>query len=164
MQLHSKPGCIIAGTGHRPDKIGGQEEQVREAIRVRLGHYLPSLVISGMALGYDQWLAEEAQKLGFPVCAAIPFLGQEDRWPPDARRVYEEILSKCASRWYIHFSRPTSYAHAVQLLQERNEWMVDRANLILSCYNGDPSGGTANCIRYAQVRLKTIDNINPYEL
>lgn len=157
-----KQGCILAGTGHRPDKIAAQEEKVREAIRIRLGLYLPTLVISGMALGFDTWLAEEAQKLNFPVCAAIPFLGQESRWPAAQRATYVRILAHAKKVYIHHARRPESYDHTVALLQERNAWMVDNAQGILACYDGSSSGGTQNCIRYARTRQKPIVIINPY--
>ena len=43
-------------------------------------------------------------------------------------------------------------------MQERNIFMVDRADEILAVWNGT-SGGTKNCIDYAKKQNKIITNI-----
>lgn len=156
-------GGVVAGTGHRPNKIGAQEAQIREAIRVHFARACPSTVISGMALGFDTWLAEEALDRGIHVYAAVPFVGQEERWPAQARKQYENILSRCTQRRYITFRRPTSDDDAAWMFQARNEWMVDAAHCVLACYDGFSRGGTANCLRYAKQKERLIVYINPYE-
>lgn len=53
---------IVAGTGHRPNKLGGYGDDVFERLvalaRTYLWHMEPWHVISGMALGWDQALAQ----------------------------------------------------------------------------------------------------------
>src|SRR6478609_5888932 len=88
---------IIAGTGHRPDKLGGYENRTRLALGGLATEYLaqkrPDLVISGMALGWDQALAGAAVALEIPFLAIIPFEGQERKWPEDARARYKRLLA-----------------------------------------------------------------------
>lgn len=158
-----QPGCYLAGTGHRPDKIGGQETQVRSAIFRRLLHYKGMElrgVITGMALGFDTWWAEEALTLNLHVIAAVPFPNQEARWPEADKARYYAILPRCSTH-FIQFRPPRDYAQAVDWLQQRNEWMVDRAWGVVACHNGT-SGGTQNCINYAKGRGKRVDIFDPY--
>ncbi len=45
-------------------------------------------------------------------------------------------------------------------MQVRNEYMVDRADLVLALWNGTP-GGTGNCVRYARTRGVPVFVIDP---
>ena len=96
---------IIAGTGHRPDKLrigalDGYHPDVQARLvdlaRAALQREQPSRVISGMALGWDTALAAAALELGLPLDAYVPFTGQESRWPEPARRRYHGILARAA--------------------------------------------------------------------
>ena len=57
-------GKIVAGSGHRPSKLGGYSEQIHEKLVALAIGWLkknePSCVLSGMALGWDTALAEAA--------------------------------------------------------------------------------------------------------
>jgi uncharacterized phage-like protein YoqJ len=147
---------IIAATGHRPGKLGGYSDRVYWRLVAVAEQYLhshqPTEVISGMALGWDQAFAEAALQLGIPVCAAVPFDGQELRWPRRSRRHYEDLLT-LASR--IHVVSPGRYE--LWKMQARNRWMVDHTTRLAALWNGS-SGGTANCIQYARLRVP-IDNL-----
>lgn len=99
--------------------------------------------ISGMALGVDQWAAETCVALGIPFTAAIPFEGQESKWPWRAQRHYRELLEMAEERVVVC---PGDYRPFK--LQKRNEWMVDNCTLLIAVWDGSP-GGTANCVRYA---------------
>ena len=54
----------VAGTGHRPNKLGGYDDDIYQRLVTLAMTYLeetrPKRVISGMALGWDQALAEAA--------------------------------------------------------------------------------------------------------
>ena len=77
-------------TGHRPSKLGGYGTN---PIRTKINNWMhttlteckkkwPNIeVISGMALGVDQWWAHQARLLQIPFHAYVPFKGQEGRWP-----------------------------------------------------------------------------------
>lgn len=154
---------IIAGTGHRPDKLGGHtfEAQLaldRFAVRV-LTRLRPSGVISGMALGWDQSVAIACVRTGIPFVAAIPFEGQESRWPLRSQDRYHDIL-KCASQVHVVSAREAvTEAGVPWALQKRNEWMVDHSGKLLALWNGDRSGGTFNCVEYARLGRRDIVNV-----
>ena len=74
---------IIAATGHRPDKLGGYGSIVADRLfhlaYETLEELAPTLVISGMALGWDMAVAEAAFCLDIPFHAYRPFEGQESQ-------------------------------------------------------------------------------------
>jgi len=148
---------VFAGTGHRPPKIGGYSASAR--LRVSdfadavLAKFNPSLVISGMALGWDQALASAAFRRSIPFVAAVPFKGQESKWPEASQNMYHFMLSKAQEVVYV--SEPGFSAHKMQV---RNEWMVDHSDYVLALWDGS-SGGTMNCIRYANSVGVTVMNV-----
>lgn len=148
----------IAGTGHRPNKLGGYGEEVREKL-VRtaevwlMAHPEVDEVISGGALGWDQALAQAAINLGLEVTLALPFPGFEDRWPT-ASKLYLHSLMAQADRVVFVSDAP----YAVWKMQVRNEWMVEHCDLLLALWDGS-AGGTGNCIGYANKVGKPIHNL-----
>lgn len=150
-------GDIVAATGHRPDKLGGyyrdaEKKVVQTAIK-SLELLEPESVITGMALGWDLAIARAAYELGIPFTAAVPFKGQESRWNAATQNYYFRLLRKAAAIFYV--SEP---GYAPSKMEIRNRWMVDNADRILALYNGDPGGGTANCIRYSMSVNRPIFN------
>jgi len=148
---------VLAGTGHRPDKLGGYGARVSARLvdlaRVVLVKHRPDEVISGMALGWDTALALAAIELGIPLTAAVPFEGQERKWRPEQQEQFRAILALATT---VVIVSPGGYA--VWKMQTRNEWMVDRATGVLALWNGS-GGGTGNCIEYARTRHVEIVNL-----
>ena len=153
---------IVSFAGHRPDKLGGYKVpnptyvRVCQQIEKTLLEIKPEKVISGMALGIDQWAAFIAHKLGIPFLAAIPFINQESKWPEASQRAYKNLLSKASEKVIV-----SEGAYAPIKMQIRNEWMVNNSDLLIAVYNGDKTGGTANCVNYAKQCQKPIIIINP---
>lgn len=144
----------LAATGHRPSKLGGLDvtDRLRRLARDYLVTSRPDEVISGMALGWDMAWAEAALELGIPLIAAVPFRGQEVRWPDSAQRRYHSVLRRAevvivSNGGYSPFK-----------MQARNRWMVERCDKVVALWNGSP-GGTANCIAIANVLTKPVDNL-----
>ncbi len=150
----------LAITGHRPQKLAGPEVelQVRAMLRWLFGSVKPTWVISGMALGVDQWAAEEAMLLRIPVLAAIPCWEQEHFWSDSAKRKYHELLSRVQHREQV-----TDTVYAPGVMQRRNEWMIDRANAVGAVFDGT-DGGTCNAVKYAIGARKPIFRYDPRTL
>lgn len=146
---------IIAGTGHRPAKLGGYSSTIFDRLcrfaKSELETLSPSLVISGMAQGWDQALAIAAIQLSIPFDAHIPCSNQESRWPPDAQTLYRQILARARHTITI------SPHYTSSCMQDRNVSMVNACTHVLALYDGS-SGGTANCVRYAQLLKRPIIN------
>lgn len=152
---------IVAFTGHRPDKLGGYKLPNDTYIKVcrdidkALRELKPDKVITGMALGVDQWAAMIAYKLKIPFIAAIPFENQESNWPEKSQRAYR-LLRKLAIEEVI--VSPGSYS--IDKMQTRNVWMVDNCNKLIAVWDGS-KGGTSNCVKYAESIDRDIYYINP---
>lgn len=148
--------AVIALTGHRPDKLGGYghdaAKRVDAVARFVLSALAPDKVISGMALGWDQAGARAAVDLGVPLVVAVPFAGQESRWPDASRAEYARLLS-LAQEIRIISSGP----YASWKMQRRNEWMVDNCNLLVALWDGT-TGGTRNCVEYARSTRRPFKN------
>lgn len=137
----------VAFTGHRLNKVGKHEAQIKFALRRSLKE-MKELhgnirAISGMAVGVDQWAAEVCIELGIPFLAAVPFKGQESVWPEKGQKHYHELLKKAKKIKYV-----CEPGYGAWKMQKRNEWMVDHCDLLIAVWNGTP-GGTANCVKYA---------------
>jgi uncharacterized phage-like protein YoqJ len=162
----SSEGLVIAGTGHRPEKLArsGDVREVRSRVYRHLARFLASLrptcVISGMAPGFDQWLAWASIEANVPWYAAVPHAGQESEWPETAQREYHELLARSPAPPFVLASayRPRS-ASDLGTFELRNRWMVDRASIVLACYLGY-RGGTQNAVVYATAQKRPLLFIN----
>lgn len=156
---------VIAITGHRPNKLGneyGMNGPVSAKIYKKLDELVtelkPTKIISGMALGVDMIFANLAINKKIPFIAAIPFIGQEKKWPISSQKVYNKMLSYAYRQTVI-----CSGGYASWKMQARNEAMVDSCDLLIAVWDGT-EGGTYNCVNYAINKSKEIRRINPKEL
>lgn len=152
---------IAAFTGHRPDKLGGYKlpnptyVHVCQKIEKALKELKPEKVISGMALGVDQWAANIAHRLSIPFIAAVPFEGQEKAWPIQSQETFHKLIKLACERVIVS---PGGYsAHKMQI---RNAWMVDHCDILIAIWDGS-QGGTGNCVNYAKSIGKEIYLIDP---
>lgn len=150
----------LAGTGHRPNKLGGYNATRRDHAGIRklmndtenvIKQVKPDLVISGGALGFDQYLAVCAAAAGIPLFLALPCKPFGDNWPEKSlgSKLHRFLIAKAA---YVHYVTPMSYEQAGKdCMQWRNEYMVDNATDLVACWDGS-KGGTGNCVDYAWKR------------
>ena len=149
------PACTF--TGHRPEKLPWRyDESDPRCLRLKRTIFDTVEVvyesgfrrfICGMAEGCDLYFCEAVLTLrddrpDVTLEAAVPFAGQADRWPPQEKARYEELLSRCDLVTVLqeHYSPGC--------MMKRNRYMVDHADIIIACYDGK-SGGTLNTLRYA---------------
>lgn len=165
-----KPAKVLGVTGHRPDKFGVPHECdnltdypffVNAMLKFKrlVEWYKPDLVITGMALGFDQWVAMACPALGVPYAAYVPFKGQESKWPEQAQKVYRELLACAAYEEVI-----SDGGYAVWKMHARNKAIVDDCTYLGGAYDGSP-GGTEQCVRYAirtDRELTILDPREPY--
>lgn len=150
---------IVAVTGHRPDKLGGYRipnttyNSVMQGLDLALLEFRPSLVLTGMALGVDQWMAELCIWNGIPFVAVIPFNGFESRWPTHAQAKFRDLLSKAENVTVV-----CAGEYAPWKMHRRNEWLVNNSERLIAVFDGS-GGGTANCVSYAQSANKPIHRV-----
>lgn len=157
----------VAFTGHRPQKLGGFDVETNQFSYIigRIHQEVQKLekedsnivIISGMALGIDQWAARYAAVRGIPFLAYVPFNGQEGRWPSDSRKEYFELLRNAKEVKII-----TQGAYAAWKMQRRNEAMVNDCDVLIAVWDGS-TGGTGNCVDYAKSVGKRIVYIHPFK-
>ncbi len=148
---------IIAGTGHRPGKLYGYDQntfnKLIDLAEAVIEHFNPNKIISGMALGWDLALAKASLNLKIPLIAAIPYPNQPDQWNKKDKDFYNSILKQAD-----HIEIISSY-FGYKFLQQRNEWMVDHSDQLIALYKNGEIGGTFNCIEYAKWKNKPIYNV-----
>lgn len=163
-------GASIAVTGHRPPGINGRQGDYRESTPAyqwtrRVLEALANFAveggalecITGMALGADTLWAEAVLDEDWRLVAAVPFRGQEKRWPAHAQERYHRILRRAE----VHVLSEGPYHPG--LMDARNEWMVQRADVVVAVWNGEERGGTWNCIQTARLADKPVIVLDPLE-
>lgn len=156
---------IISCTGHRPKYLPcGYDENhpwlisLIEDLNYWIRTNQPSQIISGVAIGWDTWVAEAALVNNIPLLCYIPFKGQEQKWPQKAQDRYNDIIKASKASVYI------SKAYHPNVFFDRNRDMVDDSDTILSLLSPDvTSGGTYFTVNYARAQKKSIINFWPNE-
>lgn len=150
----------IAATGHRPPRLGlDYSTQSRKRLFCFVADYLEGLgevtLITGGAQGFDQAVAHAAQILGLPYIMAVPFDGQESKWPEEAKRFYRDLVASAQS---VYVVSPGGYANWKFIA--RDKWMVDNADMIIALRDSKPEkSGTGITVDYAQKQGKTVVNL-----
>lgn len=144
---------ICAFTGHRPQRLpwGGREEDPRcAALKQQLEETVARAVergcgtfLCGMARGCDTFFAEAVLAKGLRLEAVIPCPEQADCWPEPDRLRYQGLLLRCSA---IHVLED---AYSEGCMLRRNKAMVDRADVLITVYDGC-GGGTASTVSYAR--------------
>lgn len=159
----------VAFTGYRPNKLPFVEDTNDSqyiAFRNSLKRVIERLIelgytdfISGVAVGFDTWAAEEviANKRNNKTVSlecAIPCPGQDKKWSLADKFRRKRIL------WKADLKTETSKYYHSNCYFVRNEYMVDKADVVVCCYDGQ-SGGTARTVSYAKKKDKIIIQIDP---
>lgn len=163
----------VSFTGHRPNKIGGYENEIPEQVektknwieettRKIIEKFDDIHFISGGAQGVDLWAAEivlqhkeEYKNKNITLTMAIPCPQFGEKWPIETRNILNYYNSVADRQIYVR----SSYTGPI-VLQIRNEWMVNRSDIVLAVWDGS-AGGTRNCFVYAKDLDKRILRFNP---
>lgn len=141
-------------TGHRPQRIP-DEHRTREMIAQVLSEVKPSIVFQGMAAGVDLWTAAEAWKLGIPFHSVRPWEGHK---PSVSKNVSDWVFRNSA---HIDVVVHQEKYPGPWVYESRNRWMIDRADVMLAVWDGEPSGGTFNAVKYARSLGMEVHRIHP---
>ena len=135
-------------TGHRPMKLpwGMNEKDPRCVdLKLELAARLEGIYqmgyrhfICGMALGCDMYFAEAVLELRQQHTDVT--LG---KWGVDQRQRYNRLIDSADKVTVLQVT------YSKDCMIQRNRYMVDRASLLVACFDGRP-GGTMNTILYAQ--------------
>ena len=152
----------VCFTGHRPNKIADVslvQASLEKAIASAIATGYTNFIVGG-ALGVDTWaaLAVIRARKSHPhirLFVAVPFRGFTSRWSPFSRSQFAQII-RCCDGFRVCSDSPSKSAYHV-----RNRFMVDSSDLVIACWNGDSSGGTASTVRYAHSQGIPIINCYP---
>lgn len=143
---------IVGVSGHR-NLIN--PSMAKAVAKTALAMLEPKKVLTGMALGWDTIIAELCIEMSIPFVAAVPFHGQELKWPKEQQSHYHNLLSKAESVW-IGSSKFSKKAFFV-----RNCYIVDNSDIILAAFDGRKHGGTWHAIQYAVSQNKEVAKVWP---
>ncbi len=143
----------IAVTGHRPQRLGDHDPDRLIALAVAtLEHYRPTLVYTGMAQGWDTAVARACVRLTVPFIAVLPHPLQAASWPYPDYRMHERLMAEAVQPVQVIGQGRDGY-------KARNMWMVDRAEMILSLFDGREYGGTHHTAWYAEAKSVRVVNL-----
>lgn len=180
----------ICVTGHRPSNpnLGGYNWNSDKNQRIMLKLYQtvedilkenPDEIVNcieGGALGIDQMFFRSCELLRerYPgritLEIAIPFKDQPNKWF-DGMDIYRYCNQIEAADFITYVDGLKDYqrtktpvgSYNPYKLQIRNEYMVDKANIVIAVWDGS-KGGTGNCYNYAKKKNKNIIRIDPREV
>lgn len=145
------PHFIVGVTGHR--HLQHKPESIKAALKTKLIELAPTKVLIGMALGFDQLVAELCIEMKIPFVAAIPFKEQDRVWPNKDKQHYKELLEKASEIVTV-----SEGPYQTWMFHKRNAWIVDRSNILIS-YMLEEKGGTVSCAKYALSKKIPIWNL-----
>lgn len=146
--------ATVAFTGHRTYD-GSCDEALRSVVRYLHGRGFRTF-ITGMAVGFDLSAGECAVSLrgeleGLRLVCAVPFAGQERRFPDEERLRYMRLLS-AADDVVVLAERYSPAAYRM-----RNDFLVDNASLVVTYYDGTRGGTSYTVHRAVQQRLPVVN-------
>lgn len=166
----------ITFTGHRPEKIGGYDENhplrvavkkaIADALKRAIAKYSATreiIVVTGGALGVDTDAAREAHKLGLKFIVARPCSDHGDYFKGDEAKMRYKKMLALAHQVVLVNKKGYDLAGKEKCLHARNYWMVDNCEAVVAIWDGSPSG-TSNCVNYAKKVNRPMIIINPNDL
>lgn len=169
---------ILGVTGHRPQKLAPVDicysdkllNLLTQIATAKLEELKPEKLITGRALGWDTACLLAAMSLDISVVAAVPFRGQQMKWPAETRQSYEKLLREVTAlggEVVILAEAP----YSPQKMLRRDEYIVDSSDKLLALWDSCPYGGTAHTLKYASTKNVEVINvwdawqaINPYKV
>ncbi|MBR1970320.1 MAG: DUF1273 family protein [Clostridia bacterium] len=147
-------------TGHRPDKMGLGEKEIKHLLEKAIDEAIADgyvTFITGMAMGTDIWATEivlERKKTNkdLHLICALPHPNFESRRSMAEKMRFNKIIKKA------DLVKEINNHYFTGCYQVRNEWMVDRSNLVIAVFNGQKSG-TKNTVDYAKRKGIRVVNV-----
>ena len=134
---------IVAVTGHRPERLKGQETLIKKWAKNQLVSLQPQFIYNGMARGVDQIIAIAAKELNIPIICCYPF--PKKNFSPTEQWIIEnnKVIFICP-------------VYSKQSYIIRDKFMVDHSDILLTVWDGIGQGGTFFTRKYAIEKGKKI--------
>ena len=147
------------GYDEEDDKCQRLKAVLHEQITVLISAGITTFY-TGMDLGADTWLAEIVLDLRrthpkVKLIAVLPCETQANRWSPEQRERYFNILPNCDDVITLttHFT--------ATCVKKRNRYMINHAGYLLAVYDNSKKDDTAHTVQYAQDKKRDIISIHP---
>lgn len=137
---------VVMVTGHRPERLYGQEEDVRLWLAAKIKELKPDSCISGMAKGVDIIFAKEVIKAGLPLDCYYPYMKPVDKY------TQEQIEINKAAHSIVF----TDLEYSKKCFIIRDRAMVDDSDVVLVVWDGIAAGGTYFTMEYAKKKGKQV--------
>jgi hypothetical protein len=150
---------VVGATGHQvlpTEALPYLVEQVRKDIR---SCQVPLRVVTALAAGADQLIAREVLQEGGSLHAIVPAAEYESTLSGDDLHSYEELIAQADLVTRLDFHEPSEQAYWAA-----GKDMVDRCDLLLAIWDGEPArglGGTGDIVAYATKTGKDVHVIWP---
>ncbi len=149
--------CCFTGHRHLPEN---QKKEIAERLEkavIALIHAGYLYFGAGGALGFDTLCAKTVLRLRqsfseIKLILVLPCVSQADRWLPEDRAVYREIMEQADKVVY------TSREYTRDCMFKRNRHWVDNSSACI-CYLTKTTGGTAYTVEYARKHGLQIINL-----
>ena len=147
-------------TGHRPDKMELGEKEIKPLLEKAIDDAIADgyvTFITGMAMGTDIWAAEivlerKKRNENLHLICALPHPNFESRRSMTEKMRFNKIIKNA------DLVKEINDHYFTGCYQVRNEWMVDRSNLVIAVFNGQKSG-TKNTVDYAKKKGVMVINV-----
>ena len=147
-------------TGHRPNKMDMTESHIKALLEQAIDDAMTNgyvTFITGMAQGTDIWaaeivLAKKKNNENLHLICALPHPEFESKRSTAEKERFNSIIA------YADLVKMVNAHYFTGCYQVRNEWMVDRSNLVIAVFNGSKSG-TNNTVEYAKRKGVEVINI-----
>ena len=149
--MSAEPWPIVHGTGHRTQHLNpgqrawAQDKAIKSALWLR-DHCGTQVIISGLALGWDTWLAQGALAAGLTLGAYVPFPQQAEKWNRDDRHEWQRLRDLADPA----HSRMVSATYSTAMFHLRNAAMRQDSDAQIALWmSGRMAGGTWNAVSQA---------------
>lgn len=153
---------ILGIAGHRSGpKLGGFNDSsnlsrsIKQILREKFQQLKPDYILSGMAIGVNQWAVEVAMELSIKTIAMIPCAGQERLWPRAAQERYHDLLEQVTKKLQL-----SDQPYHSDLMKKCDEAIAGTCDQLLAIWDSS-SGGTMHCVWSARKAGKPVLAIHP---
>lgn len=146
--------CCIAPT--RPEELCCSEAAAKRVLEAELRRAVGDgfrTFLTGMSRGVGIWAGQivlglRGTNLDVRLVAVSPFRGVEETWSPLWQRQYRHVIAWADAVRYI------SPEFDYEVFRRRNEWMIDRTNLVIAF-----DRGPNDAIQYARSHGAEVRNL-----
>ncbi|MBF9135192.1 hypothetical protein I0C86_40655 [Plantactinospora sp. S1510] len=154
---------IVGGTGHRPERKPDAVEawvrrQLPDVLRRLRDEHGTTTVISGLALGFDTWLADAALDLGLELWGYSPGRWQPKKWSGEQQAHWHELRRRATREEFADLGD----AYNPKYFHVRNDWIFRDCHLgITDWRSARYDGGTYHAMGRAVHHRRPVIWLSP---